>query len=62
MEKVLSIAVSVTALTVSATTIRHGDFALGLLVLLGQFQVLMGNDNAHKTAHDAFHVAVHKQI
>ena len=61
-EMILNIAVCITTLTVACITIGHGDLALGLLLLLGQLQTIVGHDNAHKTCHEATHLVAHKNV
>jgi hypothetical protein len=61
IQKIVGAAVYLTATTLAVSTLYHGDTALGLLILLGQVQTILGHDNAHKTNHDAQHLAAHKK-
>ena len=59
-EKIVAVAVLLTAGFVGYLTIHHGDLSLGLLVLLSQVQTLFGG-HAHAD-HEAAHIAVHKKL
>jgi hypothetical protein len=58
-EKMIGMAVLLTALMVGLATIHHGDISLGLLFLLGQIQTLIGH-HGHSATHEATHMAVHR--
>jgi hypothetical protein len=60
-QKIINVAVHITALTVAVATIGHGDLALGILIVLGQVQSVMGHQNAHATNHEAQHLTIHKE-
>lgn len=62
IQKLVSAAVLLTALTVGVLTIRHGDLSLGMLVLLGQVQSLFGGNHGHAVKEEATHLVVHQQI
>ena len=61
IEKMLSIAVLFCALIVGFLTIRHGEMSLGVMLLLGQAQVLMGG-NGHGAANEAQHIILHQKL
>ena len=58
-QRIISVAVCVTAVTVAVITIEHGDVALGLLIMLGQVQSFLGHRDAHKTNHESQHLVIH---
>ncbi len=62
VEKLVGVAVLITALIVGFLTIHHGDLSLGLLVLLGQVQSLISGHHGHSVNDEATHLVVHKQI
>lgn len=59
-EKVVGVAVVISAVTVGVLSIHHGDISLGMLVLLGQAQSLFGYHGHGGALHEATHVAVHQ--
>lgn len=61
VEKLVAVAVLLCAITVGYLTIHHGDVSLGMMVLLGQAQSLFGR-HGHSVAHEATHLAIHKNI
>jgi len=61
VEKLVGVAVLITALIVGFLTIHHGDISLGLLVLLGQAQSLLGGHRGHNIKDEATHLVVHRQ-
>lgn len=58
-EKIIGLAVVLSALTVGFITLHH-DIPLGLLFLLGQVQAVISHHGHNGPNHDAVHAAMHK--
>lgn len=54
-------AVLIATLLVGLSTMKHGDVSLGLLVLLGKIQELLGYHNSHASRNELAHLVVHNK-
>lgn len=63
IEKIVGLAVIMTASVVGFLTILHGDIALGMLVVLGQLQTMVsGHHGRHNPQEEATHLIAHQKF
>lgn len=59
VQKLIMLAVLVCTVVLGLVSMHHGDYSLGLLLLLGKAEEFLGH-HGH-AGHDAQHIALHKQ-